>query len=176
MSALPAQDLCFIVLRNAPRLRENFEQTSGAKRRLQCTRPVCGLLVPYSTLARFSSAATRARWDELGIASRRVCVCLNDGYHNAANSACRERLQPPNAVVLRLQSVQCCRPAAISPTITSLVRAHAAIPKRCRRNDDDAARCCSAYGARKPSSRPKEHHTPSHCKHWTASWSAASMI
>ena len=43
-------------------------------------------------------------------------------------------------------------------------------------NDDDAAlmRCCSS-ARHKPSSRPKPQEHRSHCKPWTASWSAASM-
>ena len=109
--------------------------------------------------------------------------------------ASRERLHPRNtaadlhiaAAVERaqcwhLQSVQCCRqrghrrPAALTThsgnrcARRGAFARHAAVPKRCRRNDDDAARCCSAHGARKPSSRPKKHHTPSRCKRSTASW------
>ena len=68
------------------------------------------MLVPYGTLALCSGAAARGRHaDEPGIKPADLGPFLNDGYHNAANSESREHLQPPNAVVLRLQSVQCSR-------------------------------------------------------------------
>ena len=139
------------------------------------------------TLAKKQQRTKTLGWDE-------------PGPIQATFLASRQRLHPRNtaadlntaAAVERaqcwhLQSVQCCRqrghrrPAALSTHSGNRCARrggfarNAAVPKRCRRNDDDAARCCSAHGARKPSSRPKPQEHRSHCKPWTASWSAASM-
>ena len=88
------------------RLREDVEPTlelRGAQKTVHKTS-FCGLLVSYGTLAVCSAPTARTTLDEPGIKLADVCVILNDGYHNAANSESREHLQPPNAVVLRLQS------------------------------------------------------------------------
>ena len=88
-------------------MREDFEPAAGGKRRQLQNEDRCGLLVPYSTLALCSGKPPARR--HAGRARHQASVFLNDGYHNAANSASRERLQPANAVLLRLQSVQCSR-------------------------------------------------------------------
>ena len=94
------------------RLREDVEPATGAKRRqLQCTRPGCALASALQHASRLQRRPAQRDGAQTNQASSQpTCSAfLNDGYHNAANSACRERLQPPNAVLLRLQSVQCSR-------------------------------------------------------------------
>ena len=131
--------------------------------------------VQEEAAAAAAQSAARRHADEPSGKQFDVCVFLNDGYHSAAYSTSRERLQPANAVLLRLQSVQCSRGFTQQQQLEQCRRLHATVTTGCRRNDDDAARCCSAHGARKPSSRPKPQEHRSHCKPWTASWSAASM-
>ena len=89
------------------RLREDFEPASGVKRRqLQCTGRVCGLLVPYSTLAlRRSATFERPCSEAHGDQAHSIrCVSPTRRYSNARDT--RRRPESDNAVLLRLQSVQ----------------------------------------------------------------------
>ena len=141
-----------------------------------------------------AGAARGSRGDSGGAGAVRVIDAPRGAAHSFAGHQLAPLPPPPpvapaggfaaveRAQCWHLQSVQCCRqrghrrPAALSTHSGNRCARRggfareAAVHKRCRRNDDDAARCCSAHGARKPSSRPKKHHTPSHCKRSTASW------
>ena len=92
------------------RLREDAEPASGVKRPSYSAQDRLWFASALQHASPRSGASeTHAETNQGSSQPTCVCVCLNDGYHNAANSPSRERLQPANAVLLRLQSVQCSR-------------------------------------------------------------------